>query len=221
MENKTIKHLNTKTWYRFVKVIFILLFLAVIAIGNLFVFSNGDFKQVSLDKTKITCTYGEKKSFTASDVNLYSISSAVFSEDKFNYKNFFEVYGNDFAIRDILNECYSPEDKYYDVFAMQKVYEVWGDERIQIRGDTRPPLTETEKKYLDEVIPRIEGNYYPSGKSEYVDYSVKLFDISLVFDFMPFIKTFLLTNIIILAVFEIIRRAFYYITLGRLRPKKD
>lgn len=218
MENKTIKHLNTKTWYRLVKVIFILLFLAVIAIGNLFVFSNSDFKQVSLDKTKITCTYGDKKSFTADDVNLYSLSADEFPNGKFDYKTYFEGYGNEYDIRDIINECHPQDNSYIDIFAFQKVTEAVGDEVLKMKKEDRPIEFISDANM--EKINKTE-QAYGSEKTKYLDYSVKIFDISPVFTFMPFIKTFLLTNIIILAVFEIIRRAFYYVTLGSLRPKKD
>lgn len=218
MENKTIKHLNTKAWYRLVKVIFILLFAIVLLIANGLIFSETDFKQVSLDKTKITCTYGDKKSFTADDINLYSLSADEFPNGKFDYKTYFEGYGNEYDIRDIVNECHPQDNSYFDVFAFQKVTEAVGDEMLKMKKEERPPefISDADMEKIDKV-----EKAYGSEKTKYLDYSVKLFDISPVFSFMPFIKIFLLTNIIILAVFEIIRRAFYYITLGSLRPKKD
>lgn len=216
---KTITEINTKWWYRLVKVIFILLFAIVLLIANGLIFSQTDFKQISLDKTKISCTYGDKKEFMASEASPYLLSSDDFKGEKFDYKYYFERYGNEYNIRDILNNCYTPENEYFDVFAMQRVYEVYGAERLKIRGTDRPPLTEDERQYLDQEITKIESAY-GSSKYKYLDYSVKLFDISPVFSHIPFLKTFLLTNLIILAVFEVIRRAFYYIILGSLRPKK-
>jgi hypothetical protein len=41
-----------------------------------------------------------------------------------------------------------------------------------------------------------------------------------VFDYIHFIEYFIIENLIILIIFEVIRRAFYYITLGSLNPKK-
>jgi len=212
---KTISEMNKKVWYRLVKVIFILLFAVVLLIANGLIFSETDFKQVSLDKTKIICTYGDKKSFTADDINLYALSVDDFPNGKFDYKTYFEGYGNEYDIRDIINKCHPQKDSYFDAFAYQKFVEVAGDDNLRMRKN--PDAISNEDM---EKINQTE-QAYGSQKLKYLDFSVKLFDISPAFSFMPFIKTFLLTNIIILAVFEIIRRAFYYISLGSLKPKKD
>lgn len=59
--------------------------------------------------------------------------------------------------------------------------------------------------------------------------NVTFFDISrvynqatsiYVFSFLRFIKFFFIGNFIFLLIFEAIRRAFYYIVLGAIRPKK-
>jgi len=40
------------------------------------------------------------------------------------------------------------------------------------------------------------------------------------FDFLNFVKFFLYGNFIILISFEFIRRSFYYVVLGTIKPKK-
>ncbi len=213
---KIISELNNKAWYRFLKVIFVLCILLVITIFNWIIIREG-VKSIDNNKTTISCTYGDKKILTPEQIAL-ELSNYEF-KDGFNYKNFFEGY-NDFAIKTIFKNCYQPTNDDVDVFAAQKVYEVWGNDRLAIKKDERPPLTETEKKYLDEVIPKIEKSYINSDKAKYLDYSVKLFDIQPSYTYSKFIKYFVIGNLIILLFFEFLRRAFYYIVLGSIKPKK-
>lgn len=215
-EKKILSHLNAKAWYRLLKVVFGLCFLLVLVIFNWIIISEG-VKSVDNGKTTISCTYGDKKILTPKQIGL-ELSNYEF-KDGFNYKNFFEGY-NDYAIKTIFKNCYQPTNDDIDVFAAQKVYEVWGNDRLSIKKDERPPLTETEKKYLDEIIPKIENSYINSDKTKYLDYSVKLFDIKPVYTYSKFIKYFVVGNLLILFFFEILRRAFYYIVLGSIIPKK-
>lgn len=210
---KTISELNSKAWYRLLKVFFILAFLTILISANaLFVFSRG-FKNINQDKTLIQCTYGNKNVFTPQSIDI-QLNNSDFINEVFDYKIFFENY-NDYLIRNIFEGCYHRTSG--DIFAIQKVYEVWGDERLK---DTAKTMTESEKKYLDDVLPKIESAITNSQKSNYLNYSVKLFDIKPVFSYGDFITSFLITNLIIIAGFEIIRRAFYYIILGSIRPPK-
>ena len=120
----------------------------------------------------------------------------------------------------IFKNCYKQANDDIDVFAAQKVYEVWGNDRLMVKKEQRPPLTDSEIKYLDEIIPKIESSYINSDKAKYLDYSIKLFDIKPVYSYSKFIKYFVVGNILILFFFEAIRRTFYYIVLGSVKPKK-
>jgi len=214
---KTISELNNKAWYRLLKVVFGLFILIVLAVFNWIIVMEGA-KSVDNSKTTISCTYGDKKILTPQQIGIELSNYQL--KDGFNYKNFFEGY-NDYAIKTIFKNCYQPTNDDIDVFAAQKVYEVWGNDRLTIKKDERPPLTEVEKKYLDETIPKIENSYINSDKTKYLDYSVKLFDIQPVFTYGKFIKYFIFGNLLILLFFEILRRAFYYIVLGSIRPQKQ
>ena len=217
MENKkTIGDLNSKVWYRFLKVAFVLCVLLVLGIFN-FVIVSDDIKRVDNDKTLISCTYGDKETFTPKQIGV-ELSNYQF-RDGFNYKNFFEGY-NDYDIKAIFKNCYKQANDDIDIFAAQKVYEVWGDGRLMIKKEERPPLTDAEINYLDEVIPKIENSYINSDKTKYLDYSIKLFDIKLFYSYTKFIQYFIIGNLLILFLFEVLRRTFYYIVLGSIRPKK-
>lgn len=214
---KTIEYLNNKTWYRFLKVVFWIFVLLSVVIFNVTIITIKGVRNIDNSKTLIICTYGEKQIFTPKQVDiklsLYQI------KESFNYKIFFEGYNNN-EIKTILENCYKQIDKNIDIYAIQKVYEVWGNDRLIIKKDERPPLTEAEKKYLDEVIPKIENTYINSDKTKYLDYNIKLFDIKPVYTYIEFIKYFIIGNLIILLFFEIFRRIFYYIILGSFKPQK-
>lgn len=215
-EKKTLQYLNLKAWYRLLKVVFGLCALVALVAFNGIIISEG-VKNVDNDKTTISCTYGDKKVFTPKQIGIELSNYEL--KDGFNYKNFFEGY-NDYAIKTIFKNCYQPTNDDIDVFAAQKVYEVYGNDRLAIKKDERPPLTESEKKYLDETIPKIENSYINSDKAKYLNYSVKLFDIQPSYTYSKFIKYFVIGNLLILIFFEIIRRAFYYVVLGSIKPKK-
>lgn len=44
MENKTLSHLNSKVWYRFIKVLYVFFFLIIVLIFNLIVLDDGIMK---------------------------------------------------------------------------------------------------------------------------------------------------------------------------------
>ena len=219
MENKkTISDLNSKAWYRLLKVFFGLGFLIVLVGFNIIAFSSG-IKSVDQDKTTVECFYGDKKVLTAKSINLY-LSNNDFVNGQFDYKNYFEGY-NDYQIKNIFESCYQKlPGATTDVFAIQKIYEVWGKDRILTKADERAPLTQDEINYLDTVTKQISNTYSNTEKAKFLDFSVKLFDIKPIFTYNPFLMLFLIGNFIILFIFEAMRRIFYYIVLGNLKPKK-
>ena len=217
MENKkSISDLNNKAWYRLLKVFFGLCAVLVLGVFNFIIMSDG-IKSVDNDKTLVSCAYGDKEIFTPNQIGVELSNYQL--KDGFDYKNFFEGY-NDYVIKEIFKNCYKSTNDDIDIFAAQKVYEVWGNDRLVIKKEERPPLTDNEIKYLDEIIPKIENAYINSDKAKYLDYSIRLFDIKPVYSYNKFIKYFAVGNILILFFFEAIRRTFYYIVLGSVKPKK-
>lgn len=215
-EKKTLPYLNSKAWYRLLKVVFGLCILLVLGIYN-FIIINDGVKNIDNDKTVISCTYGEKQILTPNKIGI-ELSNYEF-RDGFNYKNFFDGY-NDYTIKTIFKSCYPQSNDDIDIFAAQRVYEVVGNDNLMIKKEERPPLTDAQKKYLNETIPKIERSYTNSDKAKYLDYSIKLFDIKPSYTYTKFIKYFVLGNLLILFFFEVLRRAFYYIVLGSIKPKK-
>lgn len=215
-EKKTVQFLNSKVWYRLLKVVFGLCALVVLGIYN-FIIINEGIKKIDNDKTVIRCTYGDKQTLTPNQIGV-ELSNYEF-RGGFNYKNFFEGY-NDNTIKTIFKSCYPQTNDNVDIFAAQKVYEIVGNNRLMIKKEDRPSLTDSEKKYLDEIIPKIENSYINSDKEKYLDYSIKLFDIKPYYTYTNFVKVFVIGNLLILFFFEVLRHSFYYVLLGSIKPKK-
>ncbi|MEK7452675.1 MAG: hypothetical protein AAB614_00390 [Patescibacteria group bacterium] len=214
-EKESLQYLNSKAWYRLLKVIFGLCVLLVLVIYN-FIIINYGVKNIDNDKTIISCTYGNKQTLTPNKIGIEL--SYYELRDSFNYKNFFEGY-NDYT-KTIFKSCYPQANDDIDIFAAQRVYEVVGNDNLMIKKEQSPPLTDDQKKYLDETIPKIKKSYTNSDKAKYLDYSIKLFDIKPSYTYTKFIKYFVLGNLLILFFFEVLRRAFYYIFLGNIKPKR-
>ena len=204
MSNKTLETLNEKVWYRFLKVIFVLAGLIVLGFYNLLIFSDG-LTNVSETKTTIQCLHKDQKTFTAKQLNI-SFSNYDFPNGLFNYKNFYEGY-NDYKIKAILKGCYDKEVN--DVYSMQKYYELNLQDKTTISRVEFTPIQAMENTYLT------------SEKIKYLDYSFKFFDIKPQFTHSRFIWHLLIGNLIIIVVLEILRRVFYYVILGSIRPKKN
>jgi hypothetical protein len=73
---------------------------------------------------------------------------------------------------------------------------------------------------LENYERSIESASYNSAKEKYLDFSTKLFDITPEYTYTVFLKYCVLATTAVIAVLEGLRRIFYYIVLGSLRPPK-
>lgn len=209
---KTIEYLNSRAWYRFLKVVFIFIFLAAILIVNGVNISEG-IGRIDDDKTLIYCNGGDKRVLTAKQAGVH-FSNYEFIKG-FDYKKFYEGYYNEYDIENILEACYDKLPKYNnkeDIYLMQRVYEITGFKASPKQYD---------EDYLKEQLKIIaEGYKSKDQKTSYLDYSVHLFDIKPVYTYKDFILYLFLANFSVLFIFEILRRVFYYIVLGSIKPQK-
>lgn len=219
MENKTLEYLNTTIWYRLIKVIFIILLFFTLGIVNVLLFSSNDIKEVDANKTLIQCTLKDKKQFSAKDKNLY-LNSNYFTNGHFVYKDFF-ISADEYNVKKIFDACYANTDValLYDVYDEQKLVEIINSRGLiginpKPQGATEEMNTEFQS-YKDKT-----KNIYGTEKAEYLKFDIKMFNIIPVFSYLNFITLFILSNFVVLLIFEIIRRSFYYISLGVIRPKK-
>jgi len=204
--DKNISELNSKMWYRLLKVIFIFFFLGILLLANGLFFSEQSIKSIDENKTLIFCNSGEKRVIKAKDLGIHLDSDDF--EGGFNYKKYFEGY-NDYEIEQILINCYDISTR--DVFITQRIYEIRGLDNDKIQ----------DTNYLNTQINEMETGYKTSEeKASYLDYSIHLFDIEPHLSYWRFIKIFVFLNFSIIVASEIIKRTFYYIVLGTIIPKK-
>lgn len=210
MKLRTIGELNEKIWYRFIKVIYLCIFLLVIVIFNVVIFNDDvvGLKNINRNKTKIICNYKDKRTFTPNEKKI-DLDMDDFKNGVFDYKNFFEGYYN-YKVSDILEACYDKDTG--DIFATQRWYEL----KLNEKSEKNEGISGSE---MQEVL-SIEKTIGNSQKAKFLDYSVQLFSIKPVFTYLTFFKYFILGNMGILIAFELFRRVFYYVILGKIIPQK-
>jgi len=218
MEIKTLSYLNSKAWYRFLKVVFILGLLVALGILNFIIFSEG-IKTINEAGTIVHCNIDGEKTFTAASKGL-SLDSSNFVNGQFDYKNYFEGY-NDIDGMTILKGCVADTNTTLssDMYDEQKIGEIinkYGLIGVMNKTPAQVSAINTDFTAYQQETKDLFG----SAKAQYLDFSFHLFDITPAYTYTPFLERFLVGNFLILIAFEIIRRVFYYIVLGTLRPKK-
>ncbi len=171
METKTLAYLNSKVWYRLLKVIFIILILISSGIAIAIAFSEvGSYQE---DYT-VVCNYGNKETFLANkDKGIWNIPS------HYDYKDSLAKLP-EATKKEIKTACGMTTDELNTKLT------------ATLNGND-------DGKKLFELI-RTKINIYTTNKA---------ISLSLSFVF------------VILIFFEIIRRVFYYIVLGKFRPNKN
>ena len=212
MDNKNIAYLNSKVWYRLVKVLFIGLFVFVFSVYNFAVFSGG-IRTLDLEKTLVTCNSEESqgKTFNLKDAGLYLTANQMIG---YNYTNFYTNQNDADAVDTILTVC-----------------SVRGVDFTKV-----PDWDRQTQRFLDQnnynmdiVMKEIEASSSPSylqhlkplpdiNSPEF--YHAHLFDISPAYSYTKFVEYFLIGNLIIMSVFFLMRSLFFYIVLGKLQPAR-
>jgi len=228
MEEKTIGYLNSKAWYRFIKVLFGVGLLSVLVIFNVCVFRKG-ISKLEADKTIIQCTLGAKRSFSAESLNL---RNSDFIAEQFDYKRFYEE-SNGNNLENILKKCYpkKPILAEGDIYNFQKIAELLNKYGVTDYSKVSPDGTvdylnaltndkqEAFKADYDAYLQQTKG-IVGREKLAFLDFNFKMFDVKPAFTKKIFLLFFLIGNFTISLVFEISKRIFYYIILGSLKPKK-
>lgn len=156
-----------------------------------------DVRTVDKRESKILCkpglgdeVFGAKKELRLDEIGFMAyVLSAYQNGDVFDYKNYFQGYRAD-DIFDILGSC----------------------------GST---VVETNQGKAFDIRKAREAGFSDSEIFNYLKESFltkKPFEVKLIFTYKPFIKKLITGNLIILGLFEILRRIFYYVLLGTMRP---
>ncbi|MBU1202719.1 hypothetical protein KKH39_01610 [Patescibacteria group bacterium] len=201
---KTILNLNNKAWYRLIKVIFIIVFVITISIGNYEVFQN-KYNKLDLEKSTLTCNRSTGKvTYKLNELSIYyGLENSL---KNYNYKTFYSEPSNEYAIENILKKCNSKFTANISIYDLQRYFDIKNDEPLF-------DASNDDQKWQNRIDQEKSIN-------SPISYTNHLFDITPVYSSENFLKSFLLTNIIIILIFVFIQRIFYYIVLGSIKPKK-
>jgi hypothetical protein len=165
---KTISYLNSKAWYRLMKVIYLFIFAASTVISVVIVYGNNTTNKI--DDYLVVCNYGNRISYYArKDKNIY-FDEYDLRENKASFANYQNL--------DIRQACGITNEE----------AQAWVREIVQ--GSSSATLYTITKTQIFE-----------GGVANAASYS-------------------LLDILIITLIFEIFRRIFYYIVLGKIAPRK-
>ena len=164
MENKTISYLNSKIWYRFIKVIYLLiLFISIVGYSTAIFISYS--QEYDNTKSYIKCANGKNFILSQNEIDLHS--DFMGSSDREKSKSL----------------CFD---------GLNSIEKTDSDHIFRLKT-----ISETEN----------------SGKYELVSIYINR-------NWIVTIEFILLSIIGNLFIFEAIRRGFYYVVLGSIRPKK-
>lgn len=184
---KTITELNSKWWYRLIKVAYLGLALIIVIFATYLTFDSYKPRPVTDYKINCLADYTNKKTFFATkDADLYlyqgsekTIYASLSDSERSKLRELCDLSDAEAkeATNKVLDYVYDPKNKNAT------------DEDVARYADTIRP-------YTISLATRIEGTYL-----ETLGYAI-------------------LPILIALIVTEILRRAFYYIFLGTLKPSK-
>lgn len=192
---KTISGLNSKGWYRLLKVFFVLSFLIVAVCYNFCMYHFlVSIPQYDLNESKIVCKYGDKKIITFKMLG-FMYDASPLNDPVVLIHCYGDKLNNRWNIIDSTNSGSITEYIAQDKISGEKIYFVG-------------KLSIVDEALLDEFIAK---NFTPKAI---------LFDVAKVRTYMPYLKWLIFGNLAMLALFEIFRRVFYYVVLGTFKPSK-
>jgi hypothetical protein len=242
---KSISELNSKWYWRLIKVIYIILFLIILIFWLILIIETYWKDKIDTNNTKVICYYPDDrqflfpekhKSFTLKEVWINELNSSYyFKNNGFDYKNFITNYPyislqiTLFCINynNIDNDDYNIENieeyntSWIDMLLYQKSYELrfWKN-KIILNNE----ITKEEDEFIkqmQEYINYVNNSYSNYDRVSKLDFSIKMFDLKIKYLYWMFILYLLWYLISLYLVFEFIRRIFYYIILWKIFPKKD
>ena len=224
---KTIKELNEKSWYRLLKVVFVSIFIIIFFVFNLSIYKD-KYNSIDNYNTRLFCTMNGNISTLqeAKDkgLNIY-LKDSFFNKKVLNYKSYFKDHYYD--VKDIIKYCYKDKlnASHGEPENLQKLGEILN--KYNMSGEDSNKLLEKASSYTLGLISNDYSEYLNNTKNliftekiNYLDFSYNIFDIKPSFTNNFYIKNFIFCNIIIFILFIFFRNTFYYIFLGKFRPKE-
>lgn len=186
MKIKTISELNDQTWYRGLKVFYILLLALFLFVTN-YLIIDGGLIGINTEESFLNCNQGignTKVVLTNLFTIKYELAPSDFKNGSFLYEKYLD--GNHISfVKEAVSACSSLDRN---------------------PNSTSTGISLEDLKALGAVP--VDMNYRFSKIT-----------ITPIFDYSG-LYYLILGNIIVLVVFEVIKRTFYYIKLGSILPKK-
>lgn len=218
---KTIPELNSKWWYRLVKILYVFTFIIIVIFGTALFFTSSYENEVDYNKTAVVCSNGVSTpiSQVSNVITQLGASFPVKATDVVFHNKLpdnFELLALHFGATEVSGE---PDE--FDV-----AFRALCSTQVVIMKDgTRKLVPYNKFSQLDlSNVSTVDGKPPLSFSSSIMwgNVSVKNYDISTV------LKSHTLQKILysialllcVLLVFEVIRRSFYYVVLGSLKPSK-
>ena len=190
MENKkTLVHLNSKWWYRLIKVFYILMFVIILIVPTITIF-NGFKPNFNAENSYIKCNDGQTVNLLQNKIYLYS--EYIYTDDDNKIRN---LCLSDSEIGGVAKQVYpngvsSDGVKYTNFSDIELGKSVREANSVWILK-----MTPTEKNY-ELVAVYDERNW------------------------LAIIGFSFISIILVIFVFELIKRIFYYVALGTIKPEK-
>jgi hypothetical protein len=223
----TLTELNKKWWYRLIKVVYVLLFALVLCFSVAIVVGEGP-AITDPAETIVVCNPDQAPIFrdapqnklTAERLEILVPGRYVFENGALSLEKYFQSY-RDGDIRRIFAACggaVNATNDTFDIYVQQRLVE------MVARNRQNEQASSSVIKLSDDDITeleRIENSVDVYEKSKYVTFKPRPFDIIPGYDYYPLIKAVTLTILLVVLIFEALRRLFYYVVTGRLRPQRD
>jgi hypothetical protein len=228
MENKkTLSYLNSKTWYRFLKVIYCAVFLIIVIIVMLMVWSGYNVKEVDYKNSIIICTPNDTSVSNQphiqipldqieSEASYYDLLALQYGGDDLTSLN------NKFRDACMIN-IVTMKDGTNNLVASGQRVTLNQNQILKINDQPFSPVNLEQQIYTMQELLAQTSNISPlklnlsAFKLVGKNYSLSIVKTN---NLLQTIFYFLIWFFVVIFIFEILRRAFYYIVLGSIKPSK-
>jgi len=205
---KTISELNNTKWYRFLKVIYILSFIIIFGFSLLIILNEYPF-HINAKKSYAKCDNGTIINFADKFKDIDSLSDAASLKCDYDKSVASTEYLDTMWRLDCLTNKEIGEK-------MKMTYPFYNDtDTEELGAEARQRLENNlfNRNDLFNNVPLGEAIVIPAEKN----YS---FVIVCSRNWLRILEYSILSFLILAVVFELIRRIFYYVVLGTIKPKK-
>ena len=167
--------------------------------------------EIDNNNTIIFCNTGDANDIRPSDIGV-KLSKYDFDGEVFDYKYFVKYSEEDF--KKILYSCNrevaEAANPIYDSYQIQRIFEIQRDST----------LTEEEKNIVFQKDIGALDDSYSYSRDSILNFYPQIFEVAPKYDWYDYIANYIIALLVTLAIFEVTKRTFYYVSIGKLFPKE-